>query len=74
MAKIVIEIEDMGTDKVSVKASPNFEQIAKHEEAGNKLTPAHGYAIALLNRARQISMSNEPTNIIKIPKVRGTSL
>lgn len=74
MAKVIIEIEDLPGDKVQIKATPNFEYIAKMEASGERLTPAHGYGIALLNKARQISQSNEPTNKIYIPKVRGSSL
>lgn len=69
MAKIVIEIEDLPNGRISIKATPNFETICKMEVSGHLLTPAHGMAVALLNEARKISKSNDPHNVIKIPKI-----
>ena len=69
MAKVVIEIEDMPGNRVSVKATPNFETICKMDLSGHTLTSAHGYAVAMLNTARQISKSNDPKNVILIPRV-----
>jgi len=71
MAKIVITIEDMPNGNVSIKASPTFEEIAKKDLSGETLTNADGYAIAMLNRARQIGKSTESTNLIQIPKIYG---
>lgn len=69
MAKVTIEITDLPGDKVEIKMTPNFEMIAKMEDSGHALTPAHGYGIALANKAREISKSNDPTNKIIIPKI-----
>lgn len=67
MAKVIIEIEDIGDNKVSVKATPNLETMFKMEESGHKLTSAHGYAFSAINKIREESKKNEPTKIL-IPK------
>lgn len=71
MAKIVITIEDMPNGNVSIKSNPTFEDIAKKDLSGETLTNADGYAIAMLNRARQIGKSKESTNLVQIPKIYG---
>lgn len=69
MAKIIIEVEDQSDGNVSVKATPNFETMAKMDLSGDRLTPAHGYALAMLNRVREVSKANAPTNLIHIPRL-----
>ena len=68
MAKVTITIEDIGGDKVKIVASPNFETLMKIDISGNHLTPAHGYAMRLLNEARRISKLQDPGKI-KIPRL-----
>lgn len=69
MAKVTITVEDMPNGRVSIKAEPNFETMMKLDISGHTLQPAHGLAIAMLNEARRISKSNDPTNLIKIPRL-----
>lgn len=69
MAKIIIEVEDIENGNVRVIATPNFETMAKMDLSGDKLTPAHGYALAMLNKVRQVSKANAPTNLIHIPRL-----
>lgn len=71
MAKIIITVEDMPNGNVKIVSNPTFEEIAKKDLSGETLTNADGYAIAMLNRARQIGKSTESTNIIQIPKIYG---
>lgn len=68
MAKITIEIEDLDSGKVKVTATPTFEQMAKMELSGERITSAHGYAIYVLNQIRQESKRQEPTKLL-IPKL-----
>ncbi len=70
MAKIVIEIEDKPGNKVSVKATPNFETMCKIDNSGNTLTSAHGYAMLALRAIRDESKKNDPRTKILIPRVR----
>jgi len=69
VAKITIEIEDFGDDKVKIKSSPTVEQMFKWEVDGQGMTNAMGYAVGMLNKCRDISKSNDPTNRIIIPKL-----
>lgn len=69
MAKIIIEIENLPGDKVKITSSPTMEQMIKMEVSGDRLTPAHGYAYAMLNKCREISKSQDPTNKIIIPRL-----
>ena len=69
MAKIVIEIEDFGEDKVRIKSHPTVEQMFKWEVDGQGMTSAMGYATKMLNTCREISKSNDPSNRIIIPKL-----
>lgn len=71
MSTIIITVEDMPNGNVSIKANPTFEEIAKKDLSGETLTNADGYAIAMLNRARQIGKSTESTNLVQIPKIYG---
>lgn len=68
MAKITITIEDEG-ENVKIVADPTFETMAMMTQSGHILTAAHGYALAMINRVRQISKSKEPKNLIYIPKI-----
>lgn len=70
MAEITIVVKDIEGGKVSIRATPSFEMIMKMDISGNKLTPAHGYAVALLNKAREISKSNDPRQIIQVPRLK----
>lgn len=69
MAKITITIEDKPEGKVGIKSEPNFETMMKMDISGEKITCAHGYAFALLNKAREISKSNNPL-IRRIPLIK----
>lgn len=68
MAKITISIEDVG-DKVNVISDPTFETMAMMDASGTKLTAAHGYALACINRIREVSKEMGSTNKILIPKI-----
>lgn len=71
MAKITITVEDIpGSDKVKIVAEPNFMTIMKMDISGNQLTPAHGYALRMMNEALRLSKSSNPTNLIEIPRIR----
>lgn len=69
MAKVIIEIEDRPGDKVAVKTTPTFETLMAMDISGSKLTAAHGYAFAIINKVREISKQNEPL-ITKIPLIK----
>lgn len=69
MAKITITIEDSPDGRVKVVSNPSIETMLKMEVSGEKLTAAYGYAFNCLNTFRQISKSNEPSIIIKPPKL-----
>ena len=70
MAKITITVEDLADGGVKIVSDPNFETMLKMDNSGNDLTSAHGYALAMLNRARTVSKEVSPTNLIKIPSIR----
>lgn len=69
MATITITIEDSPDGKVRIKSDPSFEIMASMDLSGHDLTPAHGYAFAMLNKAREVSKSADPTNLIHIPRI-----
>jgi hypothetical protein len=70
MAKITITVEDIANDKVQIVATPGFAEMMGLEINGSGLTPAHGYALRMLNEAMKLSRSQDPTNLIQIPKIR----
>jgi hypothetical protein len=70
MAKITITVEDLPNGKVKIEAKPNYLEIMAKDISGNHLTAADGYALAMLNRAREVSRQNGPTNLVKIPRIR----
>jgi hypothetical protein len=55
MARIVITLEDTTHDKVRVVSNPTFQEIAQMVNSGHKTTPAHDYAVGMLNTALQFS-------------------
>ncbi len=67
-AQITIVIRDLGQGKVEIKSDPTFETMAKMINSGEEATPAHGYALAMVRRAREISQSNKPVDIL-IPRI-----
>jgi hypothetical protein len=71
MAEITITIKDNPDGSVSIKSDPNYAVMLKIEynRLSEKLTPAHGYAIALINKALEISRQNNPNALIKLPKI-----
>lgn len=70
MAKVTITVEDLDNGKVKITAEPNFMTIMKIDISGNHLTPAHGYALRMMNEAMRVSKENNPENLIQIPRVR----
>lgn len=69
MPKITITVEDLPAGGVKIQAEPNFQTMVQMEVSGHGLSPAHGYAMAMLNRAREVSKSNDPRIKILIPKI-----
>jgi len=71
MARITITVEDAADGKVKIEANPTFETVAKMINSGGEdVTAAHGYAMAMINRAREVSKSNAPETTIWLPKVK----
>lgn len=71
MAKISITVEDLDGGKVKIESNPTFETVAKMINSGGEdVTAAHGYAMAMINRAREVSKSNAPETTIWLPKVK----
>jgi hypothetical protein len=68
MGKCTITIEDLPGDKVKIVVDPSFETICKMEVSGHQLTSAQGYALALMNRAREIGKEKGKI-IAKIPRL-----
>ena len=70
--KVVITIEDIGdSDGVRVTAEPKFAEIMVLAKAG-KLTSAHGYAVAALNKIRDEARNQKKGKIIvPVPKIYG---
>ena len=75
MAKITITIEDQPLDMVKIESTQSFETMALMINSGHKdkMTAAHGYAAAMLNKAREVSKDGNPL-AITLPKVNGLSL
>lgn len=70
MTKITITIEDLPDGKVSVKAEPNFEMMARMDASGHGLTSAHGYALRALNAIREASREQAHSMNVYIPRAR----
>lgn len=70
MAKCTITIEDTHNGRVKVTADPTFEMLMAMDISGSKLTAAHGYLFAALNRIQEVSKSNDPIKRM-IPKIGG---
>lgn len=68
MAKITISIEDIDGGKVRIVSTPSFETVAKMINSGESVSDAHGYALAMLRRAREISKEKGPIKIL-IPRL-----
>lgn len=70
MAKIIITIEDNEiTGGVKVVSNPTFETMAMMDRSGAGLTSAHGYALAAINKIREVSKAQGPNKVL-IPKVK----
>lgn len=69
MAKVTIVIEDKPGNKVTIVSDPNFETMLKMDLSGAALTSGHGYAIAMLNKAREISKASGSKLAVKIPRI-----
>jgi len=68
VAKVTITIEDRPNGMVEMKMDPTGETLIKKQVSGEGLTSAEGYALALANRAREIS--KQPGNIVVgIPRI-----
>lgn len=59
MAKITITIEDKLDGNVKIVCTPTFETIAMMINSGEKTTAAHGYAMAMVHAARDVSKANK---------------
>jgi hypothetical protein len=73
MPRVVITIEDKEDGNVKVSSDPNFETMMAMDISGQKLTNAHGYAMAALLRVRERSKEIGQLNgrsVIHVPKVR----
>lgn len=71
MAKVVITIEDMAFSRgVKVVAEPNFETMMQAHLSGHELTAAHGYALAALNKIRDVSKKMKHEIVAPIPKIQ----
>lgn len=71
MAKITLTIEDTPQGTVKIVSDPSFETMMKMDISGsNSLTAAHGYAFALINKAREIGKDPNPIQN-RIPIIRG---
>jgi hypothetical protein len=70
--KIIIEIEDLPGDKVRIVSNPTGETLMKMIQSGEEQTSAMGYAIGLLNKAREISKlaDKDKKLMIQMPKVK----
>lgn len=70
--KITITIEDLPGDKVSIVCDPTGETLMKMIQSGEAQTSAMGYAIGLLNKARDISKAADKDKklMIQMPKVK----
>ena len=69
MAKIVITVEDDLAGGVKIVGNPGFGEIAKMINSGSTTTPAHGYAMAMYNRAREVSKDQDKKLKILIPRL-----
>jgi hypothetical protein len=70
MASVIITIEDTPDGKVKIVCVPSFEQIIKQDVSGESFTAAQGYALMMLNKAREESKNNNPLRLV-IPRVTG---
>lgn len=74
MAKITITIEDAPDGSVRLVSNPTMETFFKMDLSGSTLTPSQTYALAMLNRAREVSRQRSDQVAIHIPRVRGRSI
>lgn len=70
MAKIVITVTDEADGSVKIVSDPTFETVAKMINSGEETTSAHGYAMAMVNRARTESKAADPNTKIWLPRVK----
>lgn len=59
MATIKITISDKLDGNVEIKCEPTFETMAMMINSGHPSTPAHGYAMAMIHTARDVSKANK---------------
>ena len=69
MAKVIITIEDLPNDKVKTTCSPSFETMMRMHLSGTRLTAAHGYALAAINKIVEEAKNGCPSRIL-IPRTR----
>jgi hypothetical protein len=69
MARIVIVIEDKENGNVRIVSEPSFETMAQMDLSGHTLTSAHGYALKMINVARQVSKDHKGNLTVAIPKL-----
>lgn len=76
MAKITITIEDQPQGQVKFLVEPTAETLLKKiaSHGPQSLTGAETYALACVNRVRQIAKSLDSSTTILVPRVRGRSL
>jgi len=72
MAKITITIRDIElVNRVEIISDPSFESMMKSHLGGKQFTAAEAYAIAMINKVRELSRDNfQKTLKVIIPKVR----
>ena len=69
--KIIITIEDeVQGSGVRVTSDPKFAEIMQMAKNG-KLTSAFAYAVAALNRIREVGREKKSNLIIPVPKIYG---
>lgn len=71
MAKVVIVIEDHANGNVKMDMTPTAETLMKKiaSEGAHRLTPAETYALACVNRVREISKAAGSSAKILVPRI-----
>jgi hypothetical protein len=69
MAKVTITIEDHPGGRVEFKMEPSAETLIAMIASGHDLTGAETYAMACVNRVREISRSQSDHTTIYIPRI-----
>lgn len=71
MARIVITIEDHANGSVKMDVTPSAEMLLKKiaSEGQERMTPAETYALACVNRVREISKAAGSRTRILVPRL-----